>query len=129
MGNWLMYPCQYGDERVFRKDYRLEFLDSVKGILIDNQEIPLADSEKYINIQSFEEELEKNTGLWITQSKENIDFIKNIFPKVQYAVKKGKQIFCTRKLSYEEEALLEKTVPKNLWITSTFSEKWSYVKI
>ena len=128
MDNWLVYPYHSSDGWIFKQNFNKRILSSVKAVLSSEDKLACMNEDKFIEVNDFKEEMKKSAGLWIRQSREDADFYKGILPKVNYAVKNGKQIFCSRILKREEEEELRSLVPKCQWIGDICKETEYTVK-
>lgn len=108
MCKWLIYPYERKQEWIYKYKNMWRFFKELKNANVDDKEITLAE---------FENELSEVEGVWIVDSLQDVEFEQFILPKIEIAVKRGKQIFCTRKLTLEQKNILLKRVPENQWKT------------
>lgn len=112
----LIYPYDFETEPVVKYadmlvGYEISSLVSLKGLGFVGEKYVIGKHEVIVK-ENFEEELEKATVVWFTETHFKLDFKKYFLENFKYTVKKGKKVLITKKLTEEEKVLVDDILPE-----------------
>lgn len=109
----LLYPYDRESEPIIKhndllKDLEIVSVVSPNGWGLSNEQFE--NTELRVS-SDFDTELEKCTVLWIVDSNRGLSFDKSIYPKIKKALSENKKILWTRKVSENEQKVINDLIP------------------